>query len=77
MSVNNTTLYFIDNENSVLSGRHVSTFIRSFSDPLGNTDPRAKYISMHCGIPNAFRLCFMNVKYVSLYILESVWRSEH
>ena len=30
-----TTLYFTYNKNSVLSGRHVSTFIRSSSDPLG------------------------------------------
>jgi len=34
VSVNNTTL-FIYNKNSVLSGRHVSTFIRSSSGPLG------------------------------------------
>jgi hypothetical protein len=32
-SVNNT-LYFIDNKNNILSGRHVSTFIRSSSGPL-------------------------------------------
>jgi len=37
---------------------------------LWETDPRAIYISKHCGIPNAYRLCCMNVKYVSLYILE-------
>jgi len=35
VSVNNTTLYFIYNKNNILSGRHVSTFIRSSSDPLG------------------------------------------
>jgi len=35
VSVNNTTLYFIYNKNSILSGRHVSTFIRSSSGPLG------------------------------------------
>jgi hypothetical protein len=35
VSVNNATLYFIYNKNSVLSGRHVSTFIRSSSGPLG------------------------------------------
>jgi len=34
MSVNNTTLYFIYNKNSILSGRHVSTFIMSSSGPL-------------------------------------------
>ena len=34
MSVNNTTLYFIYNKNSILSGWHVSTFIRSSSGPL-------------------------------------------
>ena len=34
VSVNNTTLYFIYNKNSVLSGRHVSTFNRSSSGPL-------------------------------------------
>ena len=34
VSVNNTTLYFIYNKNSTLSGRHVSTFIRSSSGPL-------------------------------------------
>jgi len=35
VSVNNTTVYFIYNKNSILSGRHVSTFIRSSSGPLG------------------------------------------
>ena len=34
VSVNNTILYFIYNKNSILSGRHVSTFIRSSSGPL-------------------------------------------
>ena len=34
MSVNNTTLYFIYNKNSILSGRHASTSIRSSSDTL-------------------------------------------
>jgi len=34
VSVNNTTLYFICNKNSVLSGRHVSTFTGSSSGPL-------------------------------------------
>ena len=42
--------------------------------PSGETDPRAIYISMHCGIPNALRLCYMNVKYVSLYILKYVFQ---
>ena len=34
VSVNNTTLYFIYNKNSILSGRHISTFIGSSSGPL-------------------------------------------
>jgi hypothetical protein len=34
LSVNNTTLYFKYNKNSVLSGRHMSTFIGSSSGPL-------------------------------------------
>jgi len=34
VSVNNTTLYFIYNKNIILTGRHVSTFIRSSSGPL-------------------------------------------
>jgi len=34
VSLNNTTLYFIYGKNSVLSGRHVSTFIGSSSGPL-------------------------------------------
>ena len=33
-SINNTTLYFIYNKNSLLSRRHVPTFIRSSSGPL-------------------------------------------
>jgi len=33
VSVNNTTLYCIYNKNSILSGRYVSTFIRSSSGP--------------------------------------------
>ena len=36
MSVNNTTCSFIYNKNSVLSGQHVSTFIRSSLEPLRN-----------------------------------------
>ena len=35
VSVNNTILYFIHNKKSILSGRHVSTFIKSSSRPLG------------------------------------------
>jgi len=35
VSVNNTTLYFIYNKSIILSGRHVSTIIRSSSGPLG------------------------------------------
>jgi len=35
VSVNITAIYFIYNKNSVLSGRHVSSFIRSSSGPLG------------------------------------------
>ena len=33
-SVDNTTFYFIYNKNSILSGRHVSTFMTSYSGPL-------------------------------------------
>jgi len=32
---------------------------------LWRTDPRTIYISIHCGIPNAYMLCYRNVKYVS------------
>ena len=32
--------------------------------PSGKTDPRAIYISMYFGNPNAYRLCYMNVKYM-------------
>ena len=35
MSISNTTVYFTYNKNSILSGRHASTFIRSSSGPLG------------------------------------------
>ena len=38
---------------------------------LWEIDPIAIYISMHCGIPNAYRLYYRNVKYMSLYILGS------
>jgi hypothetical protein len=34
VSVNNTALYFVYNKNIILSGRHVSAFIRSSSGPL-------------------------------------------
>ena len=34
VTVNNTTLYCIYNKNSILSGRHISTFLRSSSGPL-------------------------------------------
>ena len=34
VSVNNTTLYFIYNKNSILSERYVATFIGSSSGPL-------------------------------------------
>ena len=35
VSVNNPTLYLIYDKNSILSGRHVSAFIRPSSGPLG------------------------------------------
>ena len=54
VSINNTTFYFIHNKYSILSGRHVSTYNGSSSGPLGKTEPRAVYISVRCGIPNAF-----------------------
>jgi len=37
VSINNTTLYFIYNKHSILSGRHVSTFIRPSSGPLSSS----------------------------------------
>jgi len=37
--------------------------------PSGKTDPRTVYISMHCGIPNANRLCYMNVKCISFVLI--------
>jgi hypothetical protein len=45
--------------------------------PSEKTYPRAIYIPKHCGIPNAYRLYYMNVKCISLYILECVWRSQN
>ena len=55
VSLNNTTLYCIYNKNCILSGRHVSTFIRSSS---GSLEKRSKiYISMHWNI-NSFWICF-------------------
>jgi len=65
VSVNSTTLYFTVNKNSVLSGRHVSTFIRSSSGPLENRSksylffnafgiPQCRYLySMHLGSHSA------------------------
>jgi len=55
-SVNNTTLYFIYNKNGIWLGRQYVTF-----RPSEKTDPRAIYISMHYGIPNAYRLYYRNV----------------
>jgi len=59
VSVNNTTLYFICNKNSILSGRHVSTFIRSSSGSLGKQIQELSifvvficYILEHIGMKN-------------------------
>ena len=35
---------------------------------LWRTDPRTIYISIHCGIPNAYMLCYRNVIYGLVYI---------
>ena len=43
VSVNNTTIYFIYNKNSILSGRHVSTFTVSSSGPLRNRSKNYLY----------------------------------
>ena len=40
--------------------------------PLWETDPGTIYISLHCRIPNAYRLYYRNVKYMSLYTLGSI-----
>ena len=71
-SVNNTTLYFIYNKLSILSGRHVSTFIRSSSGPLGKHIQELSIFQCIVG-SQMFTDCYMNVKYISLYILVSVW----
>jgi len=43
VSVNNTTIYFI--KNSILSGRHISTFIGSSSGPLRNRSKNYLYFN--------------------------------
>jgi len=70
MTVNNTTLYFVYNKNSILSGGHVSTFIRSSSGPLGQQIHELSVFQCIVG-PQMLTDCYMNVKYISLYILES------
>jgi len=72
VSVNNAIFYFIYNKNSILPRQHVSTFIRSSSGPLRKQILELSYISMHCGIPNAYRLYYRNVKYRSFYVLKSM-----
>jgi len=63
VSVNNTTLYFIYNKNSTFSGRHVSTFIRSSSGPLGKHIQELAIFQcflgfqMHCNIDTSW-ICF-------------------
>ena len=47
LSINNTTLDFIYNKNNVLSGRHVSTFIRSSSGPLCDGLSRLSHTLQH------------------------------
>ena len=61
VSVNNTTLYFIYNKSSILSGRHVSTFIGSSSGPLGKQIQELSIFQciegykMHLGSLNALK----------------------
>jgi len=63
VSVSNKTLYFIYNKNSILSGRHVSTFIRSSSGPLGKQIQKLSIFqciwdpTMHWNI-DSFWICF-------------------
>ena len=45
VSVNNTTIYFIYNKNSILSGQHVSTFTGSSSGPLRNRSKNYLYFN--------------------------------
>jgi len=45
VSVNNTTIYFIYNKNSILSGRHVSTFTGSSLGSLRNISKNYLYIN--------------------------------
>jgi len=45
MSVNNTTIYFIYNKNSILSGQHVSTLTGSSSAPLRKRSKNCLYFS--------------------------------
>jgi len=45
VSVNNTTIYFIYNKNSILSGRHVSAFAGSPSGPLKNRSKNYLYFN--------------------------------
>ena len=70
VSIKNTALFFcfICNKISILSGRHVSTFIRSSSGPLGKQIQELTIFQCIVASHNAYRLCYLNVKYITLYI---------
>ena len=41
---------------------------RSSSGPPRRQIQELYYVSLHCGIPNAYKFLLQNVKYISLYI---------
>ena len=65
VSINNTTIYFIYNKNSVLSGRHVSTFTGSSSGPLRKRSKNYLYF-------NALRdpKCLEIIRVIRVYMTE-------
>jgi len=69
VSVNNTTLYFIYNKNSMLSGRHVSTSIRSSSGPLRKEIQELSIFQCVVGSYNALKLKIMSNLTESDYLL--------
>ena len=55
-------------KNSILSGRHVSTFIRSSSGPLRKQIQKLSTFQCTVGSQMLTMLCYTKVKYLSFYI---------
>ena len=69
-SDDNRTLYFIYNKNSIFCQGDMFRPYRIILRPSKKTDPRFVYVSLHCGIRNAYNCLFENRKIHELVYVE-------